>query len=171
MNTRISLKYGAISGLVIVGSWFLSALISGGDMHFSGGELFGYAFMILALTAVFMGVKNQRDTKGGAFSFGEGFMTGLGIVLVASLIYVVGWMIYMPTFAPDFADKYANSQIEMIQNSDVAADEKQSQIEEIKTTMENYKKPHVMAAYTFIEIFPVGLLVTLISALILKRKE
>ena len=171
MNKKISIKYGAISGLLIVSSWFISLMIWGPDLNFSGGELFGYAVMILSLTAVFMGVKNRRDERGEVFTFKEGFFTGLGIVLVASTIYVVGWMIYMPNFAPDFADKYGASQIEMIQQQDIPDTEKTTQIDSIKKSIANYKKPHVMAAMTFLEIFPVGLFVALISALILKRKK
>ena len=165
------IKYGSISGLIIVASWFATYFISGGDLHFGGSEVLGYLVMLLALTAVFLGVKNKRDSEAqSTFTFKEGFLTGLGIVVVASIIYVVGWMIYMPNFAPDFVDKYAASQIELIQSSDAAQSEKETQISELKSSMENYKKPHVMAAFTFIEIFPVGLIVALISALVLKRK-
>ena len=170
MNTKIALKYGAISGLIIVLSWFIT--IGGGDIDFSGGEIVGYSIMIVALTAVFLGIKSKRDgMEKGAFTFKDGFLTGLGIVIVASVIYVIGWMIYMPNFAPDFAEKYTTAQIEMIQNSNVSDGEKQDQINQLNESMKSYKKPHIMAAFTFIEIFPVGLIVTLISALILKRKE
>lgn len=170
MNTKISLKYGAISGLIIVSSWFLSFFFLGDDKVLDGGQLFGYAIMLLALTGVFMGIKNKRDSSESGFTFKEGFLTGFGIVLVASTIYVIGWMIYMPNFAPDFVDKYADYQVELIQNSDISDVEKQTQIDEMKTSIENYKKPHIMMATTFMEIFPVGVLVTLISALILRRK-
>jgi len=172
MNLKIALKFGSISGLLIVSTWFILYALGGADGEFVGGELLGYTIMLLALTAVFMGVKNKRDgNESSVFSFKEGFLTGLGIVLVASLIYVVGWMIYMPTFAPDFVDKYQANQIELVQNSDISSGEKNEKIEEIKTQIENYKKPHMMASITFLEIFPVGLLVTLITALILRRKE
>ncbi|MEQ9403993.1 MAG: DUF4199 domain-containing protein [Cyclobacteriaceae bacterium] len=171
MNKKIAVKYGAISGLLIVSSWFIGYMLSGGETHFEGGEVVGYGVMLLALTAVFMGVKSKRDDSDNpTFTFKEGFLTGLGIVIVASLIYVIGWLIYMPTFAPDFIDKYQTSQIELVQNSELSPEEKTNQINEVRESIENYKKPHVMVAYTFIEIFPVGLIVALITALILRRK-
>ena len=167
-----AIKYGSISGLIIVASWFVTYYSFGGDLHFAGSEILGYIVMLLALTGVFLGIKNKRDTStNGSFTFKEGLFTGLGIVIVASIIYVIGWMIYMPNFAPDFVDKYAASQIELIQNSEVSNTEKETQINELKNSIENYKKPYVMAAFTFVEIFPVGLIVTLISALILRRKN
>lgn len=171
MNTRISIKYGAISGLAIVSSWFITYFIWGAQDQFSGGEVFGYGVMLVAFTAVFMGIKNARDNSGeNGFSFKRGFGLGLGIVLVASLIYVIGWMIYMPNFAPDFADKYEFAQIELVKESDADETEKLKKIEEIKESVANYKKPHIMMAMTFMEIFPIGLLVSIVCSLILRKK-
>lgn len=169
MNKKVALKYGLISGLLIASSWYIGYYMSGGNPDMGGGELLGYAIMLLALTAIFMGIKSIRDEQ-GSLSFKEGFFNGLGITLVASIIYVIGWMIYVPNFAPDFADKYGDSQIELVKERDMTEVEKEKQIEEITASIETYKQPHVMAAKTFTEIFPVGLLITLISALILKRK-
>lgn len=170
MNLKVAIKYGAISGGIIVSTWFIGESFTSDEVDLSGGELIGYATMIIALSAVFMGVKSIRDEK-GSLSFKEGFLNGLGISLVSSIIYVLGWMIYMPNFAPDFPDKYGAAQIAKIEQMEIDESEKQQQIEETKDWIETYKKPPVMAAITFTEIFPVGLLVTLISALILKRKE
>ena len=169
MKTKVVIKYGAISGLLIVSSWYIGYIVSGGNHDMGGGEIVGYAIMLLALTAVFMGIKSVRNEK-GSLSFKEGFFNGLGITLVASIIYVIGWMIYVPSFAPDFADKYGDSQIELVKEQEISEAEKEKQIEEISSWIETYKQPHVMAAMTFAEIFPIGLIVTLISALILKRK-
>lgn len=172
MNGKTAFKYGSISGLLIVSTWFILHALGGDDGEFLGGELLGYAVMLLALTAVFMGVKNKRDgNDNNLFTFKEGFLTGLGIVLVASVIYVVGWLIYMPNFAPDFVDKYQAAQIELVQNSDVPSTEKEVKIAEIRSSVENYRKPHIMISMTFLEIFPVGLLVALATALILRRKS
>lgn len=172
MNGKTAIKYGGISGLLIVSTWFILHALGSDDGEFFGGELPGYVVMLLALTAVFMGVKSRRDqNEKSSFTFKEGFLSGLGIVLVASVIYVIGWFIYMPNFAPDFVDKYEATQIELIENSAVTEDEKHAEIEEIKSSIENYKKPHIMVSMTFLEIFPVGLLVSIITALILRRKN
>ncbi|WP_436516006.1 DUF4199 domain-containing protein [Ekhidna sp. To15] len=168
MNKKIALKYGLISGSLIVSSWFITLGLED-DPDFGMAEVLGYAIMIAALSAVFLGIKKIRDEK-GAISFKEAFFNGLGITLVASVIYVIGWMIYMPNFAPDFVDKYRASQIELIEQSDIAEEEKMKEINEMDDWMESYKKPHVMIAMTFTEIFPIGVLITLISSLILKRK-
>lgn len=152
-------------------SWIISYLIWGG-VHFPGGEVFGYAVMLLAFSTVFIAIRNRKMSSENGISFKDGFLMGLGIVLVATVIYVIGWtFIYMPNFEPDFVDRFQAFQIEKVNQSNITEDQKAVQINDIKNFNENYRKPHIMAAFTFIEIFPVGLLVSLISALVLKRKE
>ncbi len=168
MKKKTALKYGLISGGLIISSWFISLGFEE-TTDFGMAEIIGYAIMIIALSAVFMGIKSIRDEK-GSLTFKDGFLNGLAITLVASTIYVIGWMIYVPSFAPDFADKYGASQVEIIEQSELSPQEKEEQIQDMNEWIETYKQPHVMAAMTFVEIFPVGVIITLISALILKRK-
>ncbi len=171
MKTKTAIKYGSITGLVIMVSWVVSFFIWGG-VHFPGGELFGYAVMLLAFSTVFIAVRNKKLATEGGISFKEGFTTGLGIVVVATLIYSLGWtFVYMPNFEPDFVDRYETLQIERVNLQDISEQEKSSQISEIRNFNESYRKPYIMAAFNVLEIFPVGLLVALISALILKRKR
>ncbi|MEP1094860.1 MAG: DUF4199 domain-containing protein [Cyclobacteriaceae bacterium] len=172
MNIKIAIKHGAITGLIIISSWFLSYTIWGG-LHFSGSELFGYSVMLLAFSTIFMAIRGERKrSEKDEITFKKGFFIGAGISLVAAIIYVVGWVwVYMPNFEPDFVDKYEASQIEIVNQAQSSSEIRMAQIQEIKDFNESYRKPHIMAAFTFLEIFPVGLLVTLISALILRRKE
>jgi MFS family permease len=171
-----AVKYGLISGLVMVSSWWLAQLIfpqaEGEAYDFTRGEWLGYISMLLALTAVFVGVKQHRDQYlGGLISFKDALKMGLYIVLVASVIYVVGWMIYYPNFMPDFADQYAASQVTSYEASGLSEAEIESKKQELKEWMELYENPFIMMGMTFMEIFPVGMVVSLIAAVILKRKE
>lgn len=174
-NFKHALKFGAIGALVMTTSWWLGQLLfpqqEGEPYDFSQGEFFGYAAMILALTAVFIGIKRHRDKElSGVISFKSAFVMGLYIVLVASVIYVVGWMIYYPNFMPDFADQYAEYQVMQYKEAGLSTDEIAQKQKEMREWMEMYENPVVMAGITFMEIFPIGLIVAIISALILKRK-
>jgi hypothetical protein len=171
-----AVKYGLISGLVMVSSWWLTQLIfpqaEGETYDFTRGEWLGYISMLLALTAVFVGVKQHRDQYlDGLISFKDALKMGLYIVLVASVVYVVGWMIYYPNFMPDFADQYAASQVASYEASGLSEAEIESKKQELKDWMELYENPFIMMGMTFMEIFPVGIVVSLITAVILKRKE
>lgn len=165
------LLYGIVGGLITVIGFFLWPVLVDPESE-SGmkyGELIGYAFMLLALSTVFFALRSFRDRNGGLLTFKEGFLNGLIVVVVASVIYVIGWMIYYPIFMPEFADQYTQSQITQLETQGLSDTELQQRVEELKAFQEMYEQPLVMAGFSFLEIFPVGLIVSLISALILRR--
>lgn len=173
---KFALKYGALAGFLMPLGWWLTQVIfppvEGEPYDFSQGEYFGYAAMLLALTAVFIGIKQYRDKqKSGVIRFWEAFRLGLYIVLVASAIYVISWLIYMPNFMPDFADQYTEFQVKQYEESGLTGAELETKKQELYDWMELYENPAVMIGMTFMEIFPVGLVVTLISAAILRKKQ
>lgn len=167
---KISLIYGSIAGLIMTTSWWLFTLIFE-DLTMSQQELIGYAAMLLALTMVFIGVKNYRDKNNlSVFSFKDAFLMGLYIVLVSSIIYVIGWMIYYPNFAPDFAQEYNTAQLEEYREARLTEEQIEVKKQEMEDFMALYENPIIMMGITFMEIFPIGLVVALISAVILQRK-
>ncbi len=165
--------YGSIGGLITIIGFFLWPVIAGSDDPFAMGigEFVGYTFMLLALSTVFFALRSFRNKNGGILSFKEAFINGMIVVVTASVIYVVGWMVYYPIFMPDFADQYTQSQIVKLESEGLSQAELATQVEELKAFQEMYEQPLVMAGFSFLEIFPVGLIVTLISSLILRRKR
>ena len=95
-------------------------------------------------------------------------MVGLYVSIIASVLYVIGWKIFSSIAMPDFWDQYAKHTIDSMKKhgaSDAA-------ILETTKQMEGYKNmnPIVEWGMTFLEIFPVGIVVTVICAAILRRK-
>src|SRR5215203_2818302 len=166
------LVFGLISGTIISLFMALSMANCFGSNHFGiSSMIIGFTAMIIAFSFVFVGIKNQRDKyNGGLISFGQAFMTGLWISLIASTMYVITWMIEFHYFMPDFMDKYAAVMIEQTKNSGLPPDEIKVELEKMASMQENYKNPVYRVLYTYVEILPVGLIIALISALILKRK-
>lgn len=164
--------FGLIAGGINIISWLvLDYIFQGDEFDFSLGETLGYSAMLVALSAVFFGIKSYRDKElQGSITFKNAFLKGLVIVLVASLIYVIGWEIYYPSFQADFGEKYANHMMKELQNQGLSASEIAAEKASMDMWMERYQNPLFRIPITFTEIFPVGLIVTLISALILKRK-
>ena len=175
MINRITLKYGLISGFIAASGFtlfmILSKLYDSETEKMGFGELIGSTFLFLAMTLVFFGLRSIRSKNMGTLSFKQAFLNGLVIVLVSSFIYVIGWMVLYPILLPDFADQYLASQIEILESNNLDPDTLRKEVEELKAFNENYKRPHIMASYTFLEIFPLGLIATLISSLILRRKD
>ena len=167
---KVILVYGIIAGLIVAGMMAFSTgyYCSKGD--FEGGMIYGYSAMIIAFSMIFVGIKSFRDKhNGGTISFGKAFKVGLFISLIASTIYVVGWLINYYCFIPDFMDKYAVAMIAKAKASGVSGDELAKKTANMAQMKEWYKNPLFVILMTYVEILPVGVVVTLISALILKR--
>ena len=171
--TKKVIIFGLATGFINVIIGLSTAPIWMEEMDFSTGEILGYVSIILALSMVFVGIKSYRDNDlGGTIGFGKALGVGVLIVLIASIIYVISWSVYYNYMMPDFQDKFLDYSITQInQSGDYTEAEKEIQINEMKSWMESYKNPFVMMAFTFLEFFPIGFIVALISAFILSRKK
>ena len=142
-----------------------------GDIDIKNGMVYGYTLMILGFAFIFVGTKITRDKyNDGEISFGKAFRVGLYITLIASTIYVIVWMIDYHFFIPDFAEKYSAHVLEGLKASGASQAEITRQTTEMAKFNEMYKNPFFNALLTYSEIVPVGLIISLISAWILKRK-
>jgi len=169
---RYALIFGSIAGVVLVIMMFLTMPFLGEDIDYDTAEWLGYISMIVALSAIFIGIKSYRDKESaGLISFGKAFKVGLFITLVASVFYVAGWILYINTAGTNFMDSYYQHSVEKIKTSNDPETEIQAKIADMEKWRELYKNPLIQIGLTFIEIFPVGLLITIISATILKKKN
>src|SRR5690606_5993692 len=83
------LKYGVIAGVVVAGFMFATFLGFDGIPRMPWGMVIGYATMLIALSAVFVGVKRHRDiARGGVIGFWPAFGVALGIRFIARVFYV-----------------------------------------------------------------------------------
>lgn len=169
---RIALLYGLIAGALVSGMMVVTLpLITAGTLHFDQGEILGYSTMVLSFLLVFFGIRSYREhVAGGTITFGKAFQVGILITLVACAMYVVTWEILYFNFLPDFLDRYDAHMVAKMR----AAGDGEAAIQAAQKKMAGFKKlyanPFFNAAVTFMEIFPVGLVVTLVSAAILRRK-
>jgi len=169
--TKIVLTYGLISGGILAGLFALMMpLCLNGSMDYEHSEVLGYTAMILAFILVFLGVRSYRENAGGgSITFGKAFQVGLLITLVTCAVYVISWEIVYWGFMPDFGDKYSAHMIEKARKSGASAAVIAETTAEMARFRELYKNPFINVGMTFIEVFPVGLIVTLVSAGILRK--
>ena len=125
----------------------------------------GFTSMLLAFIFVILGIKQERVSNDNTLTFGKAFLTGLGISFVISTIYVLVWLVIYYNFFPDFMEKYSQIVLNNTQPEVLAA-----KIAEMNQMKEWYKNPIMVILLTFMEILPIGILVSLISAIILKKK-
>ena len=132
----------------------------------------GYLIMLLALSLVFFGVKRLRDRElGGVIRFIPALLAGLGISAVASVIYVIGWEITLAVTDFAFIDSYSTAAVEAARAKGASA----ADVAAVTTQMDEfrlqYANPLFRLPVTFIEIFPVGVLISLISAALLRNSR
>jgi hypothetical protein len=179
VNSRKAVKkniiiYGLIAGIVVAVLMLFTlnyASYCEGNVDYATSMLIGYASMLIAFSLVFVGIRNYRDKyNGGVIGFGKAFKIGTMIVLIASTIYVIAWLIDYYFFIPDFAEKYSAHMLDKLRTSGASQIEIEKQTKEMANFARMFKNPFFNAMMTYVEILPVGLIVTLISSLILKRK-
>ena len=166
--------YGLIAGIIVsILMLFSINYIShvDGKVDYNTSLLIGYASMLIAFSLVYVGIRNYRDKfNGGVISFGKAFKIGIMIVLIASTIYVVAWLIDYFFFIPDFMEKFSAQELDELKASGASQIEIDKETIKMENMVKMYKNPFFNALMTYVEILPVGLVVTLISSLILKRK-
>jgi hypothetical protein len=164
------LTFGLISGAILALMMF-ATLPFLDKIGFDKGEIIGYTTMVLSFLMVFFGIRSYRENvSGGQITFGKGFAVGILITVVSCLCYVVAWEILYYKFLPDFAEKYASHMIEKARASGASPQAIDAQLQQMKTFKAMYDHPLIIAAISFLEPLPVGLIITLISAAILRKK-
>lgn len=167
------LIFGAIAGLIAAAMLFISMpLMGNGTLSFENGEIIGYAIMIIAMSMIFFGVKSLRDNHNeGKITFGKAFQTGVSIALVAGVVYALGWEVHMAmgTGPEDFMDKYTMQYVEQMQSEGASQQEIDEMKAEMRSMSEMYKNPVMRFGMTLMEILPVGLVITLITAAVIRR--
>jgi hypothetical protein len=167
---RYSLVYGGLSGAVAI-SVLVFSLAFNLPNH-SHSLWFGYLVMLVALSLIFVGVKRYRDVEcGGVVSFGRAFMIGLGIALVAAVIYALGWELYLAVSGKDFMADYTGSILDRLRAAGATPAAIAAKTAEMRDMAEAYRNPLFRLPMTFVEIFPVGLVVTLVSAALLRNPK
>ena len=164
------LTFGLIAGLVICVLMGGSLLVA--DKIGSGHSmLLGYTMMVASFLLVYFGIRSYRDNNlGGQISFGRAFTCGLLITLITTICYVAMWEIVYFNFMPHFMDSYFAAQIHKVQSAGLDPATTAARVAAIQQSQQSYQNPLVNMAYTFMEPLPVGLLITLISAVVLRRK-
>ena len=170
---RTILLWGTVAGL-IVGSILFGTTIAMADQppSMGVGMAIGYTSMLIALSAIFVGVKRHRDDAlGGVIRFWPAFGMGLGISVVAGVFYVLAWEAALAVTGLDYGAKFAEHLIAQRRAEGASAAELARITAEMKAFSVQYADPLYRMPMTFTEIFPVGVLVSLISAALLRRSS
>ena len=164
------LTFGLLSGAVS-SAMMLLTLPFIDRIGFDRGEILGYTTIVLSFLLVFFGMRSYREASGGTMTFGRGFTVGLMITLISCACYVVTWEFIYFKLAPNFVEKYSAYMIEHLKASGASQQKIDEGVRQMQDFKQMYNNPLMNAAVTFTEPFPIGLLVTVASAAVLRKKR
>jgi hypothetical protein len=164
-------KFGFISGGISAALMFLTFVLLRGPWLFENGAFVGYAGMVLSFAIIYVGVRSYREQVGhGLVSFGKAFQAGLLMALISCCCYTLVWLCINHFLYPNFADDYLQHEMNHLRQSGAT----EAVLQQKLKTMEEYKSmtanPFLNALITFTEPLPVGFIVALLSAAILRKK-
>jgi len=171
---KVILIYGLIAGSIVAAMMFITMpMYNNGTLDLDNGELVGYTTMVIALSMVFFGIKSYRDNyANGSISFGKGFKVGILITVIACGMYGLAWEVSYSQIGDDFMKKMNEKYFTEMKAGGATEQELEAAKKEWENFGEMYKNPVFRFVFTvFVEIFPVGLAITLISAGVLRKKE
>lgn len=168
---KTALRYGLTASILLLGIIGLSWLIFGDDTDFTTQEILGYASMAAAQIFVFLGIRHYRDQDlNGQISFLEALKMGLLIAIIPSILFGAFDYLYTTVLNPDFAETYMNAILEQ-QKAQLSAEEFEKVASQMKAQMEQFGKPHHMALLMVVTVFAMGIIASVISALLLRRSK
>ncbi len=167
-NTKVSvwkanLNWGLILGLALV---IYSALLYFTDNMFN--RSLGYVSYLLIVIGIFFGVKAYRDNfLGGYISYGQTIGAGIIISLYASIIGAVFTILLYKFIDPDLSQKlYAFSEQQMLDKGTP-----EDQVEMAMKMTEKFLNPYFMAGFAILGSVIVGLIISLIEGIFLKKEN
>lgn len=155
------LRYGLIAGVVNIGlgllNWFTVAQIYGPTLS----QTLGYLSIAVGLLCVPLGIRYFRDQiNGGLVSFNKSMSVGLGITLIASLITFLYSILFF-VFAGDSFDEWNKRGLSTAELEELEI--------QIAQTPDFVFTAWFQGFILFLSVFLIGLIISLISAMILKR--
>ncbi|MBT1689397.1 DUF4199 domain-containing protein [Dawidia soli] len=168
---RNVLIFGSILGTILAVNGLFMCTRCYNHPEFESHDTLGYTALIVVLSLIFFGTRNYRNKQlGGSITFVQALKTGALIALLGSTIYVALWLPYYYLVIPDFMDKYVIHVMKNAERSGATAAELADTASYMKKFQENYKSPLFVVLASYAEVLPIGLVVALISALVLKKK-
>lgn len=165
---QIALRHGVPAGLFITLTMIVGHHVTGSE-NANSGQVFGYLVMLVALSVVFVAVKRYRDEKlGGVIGFGRAFLIGICISAMAATVYVSVWEIYHASTDFSFYDNYIAAELADAETAGTSGAELEAMAAEFGEMRSRLNNPLFRIAIALLEIFPVGILVSLIAAAVLR---
>lgn len=168
---KIVLRYGLYAMLFIVALSALEFFVLNDLLSSSLQEVMGYLTMLLSMVFVFLGIRQYRDKcNNGQLSFFQGLKVGILIVLIPSVAFGLFDLLYTEVLHPGWMDEYYANYIARIKASTPPA-QLEAALQKANDQKELFSNPLMQFLLMSATVFIIGLIVTIISALTLRRRK
>ena len=163
---KIVLTYGTINAVIMVCMFTISAIFRK-EIGYGNGMYIGFANIILGVCMIYFAIASHKKNNDGLINFGKAFSIGLYVALIGAVTYVLIWIILRNTVLINFSDENVTYLQDKLQKNGASAAEVAKQTDDMKMMAQSMKN-HISL---FMKYFPVGLLISLMSASILCTKK
>lgn len=169
------LTFGIMAGVIIIAYTFVTLLILGdfGKMtpkDLAAAEALGYIRYLILLLGVVMAMVTYRKNVAGPISYGRALRVGVLVAVVTALFVGAMELTYVAFINPEFYDQYAKLTASAMQARGASAAEiaeTQSQLQ----SMQWMTSPGMTGLFYFVETAVIGIILSLIAAIFIRRKE
>jgi ABC-type multidrug transport system fused ATPase/permease subunit len=161
---QIAVNYGVLLALVSI---LTLVIMYVANMQKSWTlSIIGFAITIYLL---FAAIKSYKQGNGGFLKLSDGLKVGLATALVAGLISAFYSYIHYSIINPEYIDLILNEAREQMESSSQGMTEEQKQ--QALSFTESFTTPFMLSTFSLIGSLFFGFIISLISALILRREE
>ncbi len=165
-TNKTALHFGIILGIVSV---LISVIIYALGMAYDQDWKTGMIGFIAMAIIIFLGIKKYKELNEGYITLGQAIKTGVGIALIGGIISVIYSYLFMNFIEPDFVvNTMAGAEEKMLERNPNLTDE---QIEQALSISKKMMSPVIMSAIGIVWSLFLGLIISLVSGLILKKTE
>ena len=163
------LWFGLLSGALAVALMFASLPFIR-SMEWGTSDLIGYTSIVVSALVLFFGIRSHRERAGGRLTFGRGLGVGILITLISSACYMAAFQVVYFRTMPDFGDRFSACLVERARAGGATEREIEETAAMAATLKRLYDHPATNAALTFATTFPVGVLMSVLAAAVLRTK-
>lgn len=155
---NLSIRYGVYGAFVMLATFITTQLVFGTSIPYHTMEVIGYLSILLSLSFVFFGIRAYRDEKNcGQITFGKALRVGMAITCFPSIAIGL-YIIWLFTFRSKEFMEYAMKSMD------------EAGRQQMQEHMVLYGNPFFQGLVMFLTVFIIGLVISIISALLLKRQ-
>ncbi|MDX2002194.1 MAG: DUF4199 domain-containing protein [Chitinophagales bacterium] len=162
------LIYGLLSGIIV--SIVMLISVAQFNSGAKGSEYWGFGGMFVAFSLIFVALYQIRKSEGNRLSFLRGLGAAVAIAFITSTMYVASWMVVSHYYYPNFIEQYAELEINKAKANGVTDEKMAKMMEDFDGMKKMYKNPLFKMGLTYMEVLPIGIVMSLIAALVMMRK-